>query len=408
MMKIIVLLLLLFQLSNATDFINKSIKDFVKIVKDEFDMTILYPDELDGKVHLYLEQRPNKEIYLLTLKDALHLEGYYLKKKRGYHLILKIPKEPKILHYYKLKTMNNETIKLLESVFKGVTFTHFKQQNLLQYLSTENQHNQIQSALKEIESVSSQLSARVIIFQTNVNEIQKLGIETGYLGKAALGSDYFINLLTATASPSNIVGATQANSFFSFVNALDRNGTSKVLYDPMVLVNNHETALFEVVDNIKRVTTETTFQSANQQNTTNFTYEDVGLVLSIKPQILDEYVYLDLDLRIEDVVGVADDQIISKKKLKNKFHVRKGEVVVLSGFRKDSEQKSVSRIPWLADIPYIGTMFETTEIVDTQTVLTIAIQIQEIAPTDDGEFRTDGRLGEAPLYTYKKVFADAK
>lgn len=100
----------------------------------------------------------------------------------------------------------------------------------------------------------------------------------------------------------------------------------------------------------------------------NFQYVDVDLTLKIKPQVnASGYVRLEIDQSIDDIEGfvggTASDggaPITSKRKVNNVVVVRDGQPVVIGGLMRDKETESVSKIPFLGDIPLLGLLFRRT------------------------------------------------
>jgi len=361
----------------STDLLKISIEDFIMMMSKQHNITILLPDEYPQKLSLYISTNPDKKMYMAALRDVLYLNNLKLKKKKNYYVIIK--KEDEVSHdyTYSIKYMNPDEIKVLQLIFTEIKFHYFKSSNIIAYNAKVLEHQQITKLLSNIDKLDEQLTVKVTIFQTNLNDIQKLGIETGYQGQAQISDNYFLNILTSASAPTNVISAVNAKYFYSFINALDQNGTSKVLYNPYVLVQNQKQVMFSVVDNIKRVQTTTSFQSATTQNTTNFKYEDVGLKLSILPKIVNDEIYIKLNLSIEDLVGAGDNQIISRKNINNEFHVKLNEIIVLSGFRKEVTTQTQNRIPYLSTIPYLGVLFTSYEDTTSNTVLSISLQVTQ-------------------------------
>ena len=100
----------------------------------------------------------------------------------------------------------------------------------------------------------------------------------------------------------------------------------------------------------------------------NFQYVDVDLTLKIKPQVnASGYVRLEIDQQLDDIEGFVGGSasdggapITSKRKVNNVVVVRDGQPVVIGGLMRDKETESVSKIPFLGDIPLIGLLFRRT------------------------------------------------
>jgi general secretion pathway protein D len=375
MTKIIVVTLLLVIHLVSSDLKKISIENFTYMMAKQHDITILLPEDYSKTISLYISSKPDPKMYMKVLRDVLYLNGLMLKKKRNYYVIVEKSNEKKKKYTYKIKHMDSEEITVLESIFPDAGFHLFKSENILVYTVFKDMHKQIMSMLEKIDKLDEQVTIKLNIFETTVSKNQKIGIDTGYQGDGKVNNNYFLNLLTSSSAPTNLITASSASSFYSFIKALDSNGTSKVLLNPYFTIQTNKRVTMDVVETIKRAQNTTNFQGATSQNTTNFKDEDVGLKMNVLAKIVNDDIYIDLDLSIEDVLGSGDNQKISRKRIKNIFHVKKNDIIVLSGFRKEVVIKTENRIPYLSSIWLLGNLFTSNEDVKSTSVLSITLQV---------------------------------
>jgi hypothetical protein len=102
----------------------------------------------------------------------------------------------------------------------------------------------------------------------------------------------------------------------------------------------------------------------------NVERQDIGVTLRVTPQITEgDTLRLEIFQEITDVnlaltgttgdaesVGVA----LSKRQIENTVVVADGETVVIGGLIGDSVQESVTKVPWLGDVPVLGWAFKST------------------------------------------------
>lgn len=94
-------------------------------------------------------------------------------------------------------------------------------------------------------------------------------------------------------------------------------------------------------------------------------YEDVGITLRILPQINESaYVRLEIDQEVSDLKGASTESnptpTRTKRSIKTVVLVEDQATVVLGGLMKESETKSVTKVPFLGDIPLLGFLFRDT------------------------------------------------
>lgn len=123
----------------------------------------------------------------------------------------------------------------------------------------------------------------------------------------------------------------------------------------------------------------------------NFQYVDVDLTLKIKPQVnASGFVRLEIDQQLDDIEGFVGGSssdggapVTSKRKVNNVVVVRDGQPVVIGGLMRDKETESVSKIPFLGDIPLIGLLFRrTSRQVEKSNLLMIIIPHVVSDPSD--------------------------
>ena len=71
--------------------------------------------------------------------------------------------------------------------------------------------------------------------------------------------------------------------------------------------------------------------------------------------------------------GVSDSPTFSTRKAGTSLVIKSGHTVSLGGIIEQRNEKSVSKIPILGDIPYLGNLFKTTSIANRRTELIMLI-----------------------------------
>src|ERR1700685_571846 len=99
---------------------------------------------------------------------------------------------------------------------------------------------------------------------------------------------------------------------------------------------------------------------------TQFQYLDVGVNIDVTPHVHeDREVTLKISMEISSVVGQSSiggisQPIIGQKKIEHEIRLRDGESSLIGGILDDSETKSLSGIPGLAQIPILRYLFGQT------------------------------------------------
>ena len=102
----------------------------------------------------------------------------------------------------------------------------------------------------------------------------------------------------------------------------------------------------------------------------NVERQDIGVTLRVTPQITEgDSLRLEIFQEITEIndsapggVGNAEDVgvALSNRRVENTVVVRDGETVVIGGLLSDTLNDTVTKVPWLGDIPILGWLFKST------------------------------------------------
>jgi type IV pilus assembly protein PilQ len=104
--------------------------------------------------------------------------------------------------------------------------------------------------------------------------------------------------------------------------------------------------------------------------------------LDIKPEYktIAEKVYASGETDEQDLVAT----LLQRRDLDLKgIRIKDGETLVIGGMIQESESKTVSKIPFLGDIPVLGMFFRSTATTKSKEEMVIMITPQIIVDTED-------------------------
>ena len=114
---------------------------------------------------------------------------------------------------------------------------------------------------------------------------------------------------------------------------------------------------------------------ATSSGATSIAFRKANLKLEVTPQITPEgNMILDVDVT-KDSVGqqTTAGLAIDTKHVQTKVLVENGGTVVIGGIFEQTDLTSVTKVPFLGDIPYLGNLFKTTNRTSNKTELLIFI-----------------------------------
>ena len=107
---------------------------------------------------------------------------------------------------------------------------------------------------------------------------------------------------------------------------------------------------------------------------------DVGLILKITPYIVGNTIHLQINQSISSVSAStqAADLITNKRSIDTVVSVKSGQMVTLGGLISKTTQDTVSGVPLLQDIPFIGKVFQSTSTETKKTELSLIVKARII------------------------------
>ena len=170
-----------------------------------------------------------------------------------------------------------------------------------------------------------------------------------------------------------------------------RNGKGRVVSNPRILVTNGEESTIDLTsDYISDTTTEMTASGTGSFATRTYnTASDNGIKVTVTPFISpDGYVTMDIapDYATTCERIMANDgygeyiaaTLLQRRNLElTNVRLKDGETLVIGGMIKEEDTKTVSKIPGLGDIPYLGALFRssTTEKSKQEMIIMITPKI---------------------------------
>ncbi|RJP25168.1 MAG: type II secretion system protein GspD [Candidatus Abyssobacteria bacterium SURF_5] len=203
-------------------------------------------------------------------------------------------------------------------------------------------------------SIAGALAGDTLVLPT-----QPAGINIGYLN---IDEDFLRAFIEANASQSN-------NDF-------------NVLSAPHILTLDNQKATINVSQSVPFITQRVSDVVSAGASAVNeaFEYRDVGIILEITPHISpDRMVRLEITQEVNDAVlqevssstGEALTEL--KREANTTVLVKDRNTLVLGGLMQDDDSVTVSKVPFLGDIPFLGWLFKSTSVQQRKMNLLIFI-----------------------------------
>ncbi|MEW8084848.1 MAG: secretin N-terminal domain-containing protein [Candidatus Thiodiazotropha endolucinida] len=188
---------------------------------------------------------------------------------------------------------------------------------------------------------------------------------------------------------------------------------AKTLANPKVRVINGKPAKIHIGDRVPLRSS--TIQDATGQTRTTFEYKDIGIKLTVEPDIhLDNSVTVKMGLEVSTLgqnLGTQDEPAFSigTRNADTSMLLRDGETAILGGLIRDEDRNSEIKVPGLGDIPVLGSLFTTYDDQRTRTdvLLTITpriVRAWDLPPEDSRSLFSGTRKNYStkPMFAYLK------
>lgn len=152
------------------------------------------------------------------------------------------------------------------------------------------------------------------------------------------------------------------------LSAMEASGNGEIVSQPKVVTADKETAKILKGQEVP-------YQEASSSGATSTSFKEAALALEVTPQITpDNRIIMEVKVTKDapdfsrSVNGVPP---INKNEVNAKVLVADGETIVIGGVFENTQTKSVEKVPFLGDLPYLGRLFRRDIVQDNKTELLV-------------------------------------
>lgn len=252
----------------------------------------------------------------------------------------------------------------------------------------------IEQVIGKMDVVPDQVLIEVTIAEVTLNDELKYGVEW-YFKK---GGATFAQSPTGSVVehfPGFGLGYTVANVNVA-LSALGTLTQISIVSSPKLLTLDNKTASLEVGDQVPIVTqTASSTNAPDAPLVSTVQQRDTGVILSVTPRIGHSgMVFLDVSQEVSEGVPTKssgiDSPTIQERKLQTTVGIQDGTTVALGGLIRRADTKGNSGIPYLKDIPVLGTLFGAANDTRDRTELLVFLTPHVIRSTAESSSVTNG------------------
>ncbi len=272
--------------------------------------------------------------------------------------------------------------------------------NMLLVQASPQAYEEIRRTIEELDVLPRQVLIDAQIIQVGLDNSLSLGLSAALQARGTASPATTASFGTGTGPPALVGQATtmvgNTREIVAFLNASENRSRIRTLSAPSVMVSDNKSAEFQVGAEIPVPTSSSV--TPVQNGGSNLFVQTIqlrptGVLLSVTPQINDSgNVTLEISQEVSEAAvnttSAVVAPVISKTSVRSNIVVQDGQTIVLSGFIRDNDEDSQSRLPLLGRIPVAGILFGNTRKVKGRNELIVLITPHVIRTHEDADQAT--------------------
>lgn len=261
---------------------------------------------------------------------------------------------------------------------EGIRIVPNEESNSIVIMATPSEFSVVEAALKQIDLSPRQVLIEVTLAEVTLTDELRYGLQWSF--------EFGDNTVAFGQSPSpspQFPGFSWANtsnaSASAVLNAIESMTDVKVISAPKVLVLNNQAATIQVGDEVPVPTASAVSVSdSNAPIVNSIQYRNTGIILSVTPRINDGgLVMIDVEQELSNVVETASSGIdaptVQQRRISSTIAVQDGSTIALGGLINRTISKNDSGVPFLKNIPVLGNLFRSNDLVERRNELVVLI-----------------------------------
>ena len=243
----------------------------------------------------------------------------------------------------------------------GIVIIANRQNNALLIRASETQYDVIQAMLRKIDIVPLQVRIDATVAEVTLNNALQYGTQF-YLTHGGVGTN-LTNTVGNALSGAFTVKDTLVGGAYVTLSALQAVTKLKVLSSPQITVLDNELASIQVGDSVPYLSQ--TAQSTVTNSApivSSVSYQQTGVILQVIPRVnsgglVTMDISQEVSTPVETTVSSINSPTFQDRKVQSRVVVQDGQTIGLGGMITDNNSQGNSGIPFLKDIPYVGSLF---------------------------------------------------
>jgi general secretion pathway protein D len=269
----------------------------------------------------------------------------------------------------------------MATIADQVSVTVDENRNALVIYTTSMYYKTIESLLKQIDLMPSQVLIEATVAEVTLTGNLSYGMEW-YIKRFGFDLTGDLNILKKTIGAGGLDYSliNDANTFKLLINALATDSKIKVLSSPRLTVRDGKTASMVVGTEVPVITGDVSNSTGvvSTGMVRSFQYRTTGITLVVTPTVhargvLSMLITQGVSEPASNGTSGIDSPIILNRNITTEVIAADGQTIMLGGLIKENDSQTLTKVPWLGDIPILGNLFKNTSKGDNRTELVIMI-----------------------------------
>jgi len=245
----------------------------------------------------------------------------------------------------------------------------------------------------------NQVQLRVKIAEVDKNSLKRYGINWMNISNIALwgivptvSAGFGVSTIQSTGGAgSGAIALQTTGGLNGLIDLLATQNKATVLAEPNLIAMSGETASFLAGGEIPIVAP----QAGLTGSTISVTYKDIGVMLAFTPTIVGDRINLKVAPEVSQIssngsisvpltaTSVVTIPALTTRRASTTVELASGQSFAIAGLMQQTSEQDINKIPWLGDVPIIGTLFKSDAYQRAETELVIVVTPYLVEPSSE-------------------------
>ena len=225
-----------------------------------------------------------------------------------------------------------------------------------------------------------QVLLQVLVVEVTLNDSTQFGMEWSISESHSDANSLFGTNYSSLNPDVNTVGGGGDRGFsflianpknpsqkFGYLKALAGNSALKVVSSPQLLVSSNTEAKIQVGQKVPYIKQGTSSTSSGTDILQNYDYEEVGVILTVTPQITsNDLISLEVKQELSEALEAAADAAIKSptfniRLVETAMTIANGQTMVIGGLIQEKNKDQLDSLPLINQIPILNRLLGNTD-----------------------------------------------